>query len=156
MNKLPFETIKREPLITSNNIVEIECQTSSGLPHILIHSHPKTALEGKFSLEFCVAIALVDGEVSLKQFTDDKVKGSAVQELMKKIKYVHPPEMGTELVNLRGKLVVKLKSGKIYSRRVDIARGDPRNPLSRDELINKYRDCVRLSLSAEEALPIPL
>lgn len=101
--------LKGGAAIAPNNIVEIECRTSSGLLHILIYSHPKTALEGKFSLEFCVAITLIDGEVSLKQFTDEKVKDSAVQQLMEKIKYVHPPEMGAGLVDLKGELVVRLQ-----------------------------------------------
>ncbi|MBT9131869.1 MAG: 2-methylcitrate dehydratase [Syntrophomonadaceae bacterium] len=142
--------LKREAAIEPDNIVEVECRTISGLPQVLIHSHPKTALEGKFSLEFCVAIAVIDGEVSLRQFTDEKVKDSAVQQLMKKIKYVHPPEMGSGLVEIRGEVVVRLQNGKVYSRKVDIAKGNPKNPLSWQDLTNKYRDCVRLSLSLED------
>jgi 2-methylcitrate dehydratase PrpD len=142
--------LKKEAMIEPNNIVEVECLTSSGLPQLLIHHRPKTALEGKFSLEFCVAIALIDGEASLKQFTDEKVKDSVVRQLMEKVKYVHPPEMGSGLVDLRGEVVVRLQNGKVYSRRVDVAKGDPKNPLSWEELSNKYRDCVRLSLSTKD------
>ena len=142
--------LKREAVTDPNNIVEVECRTSSGLPRLLIHSHPATALEGKFSLEFCVAIALIDGEACLKQFSDEKVKDSAVQELMKRVRYVHPPEMGSGLVNLKGEVVVRLQNGEVYSRKVDVARGDPRNPLNKEELNNKYRDCVRSSLSPED------
>ena len=141
--------LKREAGIDPNDISQIECRTSSGLPRVLIHSHPKTGLEGKFSLEFCVAIALIDGEVSLKQFSDEKVRDPAVQELMKKIRYVHPPEMGSGLVDLGGEVVARLQNGNTYSRKVDVAKGNPKNPLSWEELTNKYRDCVRLSLSAE-------
>jgi len=86
----------------------------------------------------------------LKQFSDEKVKDSAVQELIQKIKYVHPPEMGSELDELRGEIVVKLQNGKVYSSKVDIAKGDPRNPLNSEEMNKKYRDCVRLSLSSED------
>lgn len=141
--------LKREAGIESNDIIQVECRTSSGLPRLLIHSHPKTGLEGKFSLEFCVAIALIDGEVSIKQFTDEKVRAPVVQELMKKIRYVHPPEMGSGLIDLGGEVVVRLQNGNACSRRVDVAKGDPKNPLSWEELTNKYRDCSRLSLSAE-------
>ena len=141
--------LRREAGITPDNILEIECHTSSALPQVLIHSRPRTALEGKFSLEFCVAIALIDNEATLKQFADDKVRDSVVQGLMKKVKYVHPPEMGSGLVGLGGRLVVKLQNSKVYSKKVDIAKGDPRNPLSQEELVNKYRDCVRLFLSSE-------
>lgn len=142
--------LKREASIGSTNIVGIECRTSSALPSLLIHSRPTTALEGKFSLEFCVAIALTDGEVSLKQFTDERVKDLAVQELIKKIEHVHPPEMGLGLTNRGGELVIKLQNGEVHSRKIDIAKGAPENSLSKEEMDNKYRDCVRLSLSPED------
>jgi hypothetical protein len=48
------------------------------------------------------SVALIFGEVFLKQFSYEKVKDSAVQELMKRVKYVHPPEMGSGLVELKG------------------------------------------------------
>jgi 2-methylcitrate dehydratase PrpD len=132
------------------DVIQIQCRTSSGIPQILIHHHPKTALEGKFSLEFCVAIALLDGEVTLSQFTDERVRDPAVKELMSRVKYAHPTEMGTSLAELSGEVVVKLRNGKIYSCQVDIARGDPRNPLGWDEICSKYRDCVSQALSPSD------
>ncbi|MFC2035156.1 MmgE/PrpD family protein [Chloroflexota bacterium] len=140
----------RGTLITPDDIISVECQTSSALPHVLIYSNPQTALEGKFSLEFCTAIALIDSEVSLQQFTTDKVKFPAVLELMKKITFVHPLEMGSGLTNLGGELIIKLQDGNIYSQRVDTAKGNPRNPLSRDELIHKYENCTHSYLSSEK------
>ena len=142
--------LKKEAEINPKDIAEIECRTSAGLKDVLQYSRPKTPLEGKFSLEFVVAIALIDSEVTLKQFTEEKVKDAAVQELIGKIKYAHPPEMGTGLTNLRGELVIKLQNGEVYSRRVDIAKGKPDNPLSMGEMKNKYRDCARSSLSPED------
>ncbi|MBI4188266.1 MAG: MmgE/PrpD family protein [Chloroflexi bacterium] len=141
--------LKAEATIEPADIIDIECRTSSGLPGILIHHRPVTALEGKFSLEYCVAIALIDGEATIKQFRDEKVKNKTAQELMTRIHYVHPPEMGSDLLNLRGEIVISLRNGKTYSRRVDIAKGDPGNPLSNDDIAKKYRDCAGLSLSTE-------
>jgi len=142
--------LKKEAAIAPDNIAEVECYTSPELTNLLIHSRPRTALEGKFSLEFCTAVALIDGEASLNQFIDEKVADSAVQELVKKVKYVHPPEMKSGLTSLGGELVIKLRDGGVYSRKVDVARGNPGNPLTQDELINKYKDCVRLFLSPED------
>ena len=142
--------LKREAAIAADDIVEVECYTSPELPGLLIHSRPGTALEGKFSLEFCTAVALIDGEASLKQFTDEKVADSAVQELVEKVKYIHPPEMKSGLTGLGGELVIRLRDGGSYSRKVDMARGNTGNPLTQDELINKYMDCVRLFLSPED------
>jgi len=117
-------------------------------------SAPQAALGGKFSLEFCVSIALIDGEVHLKQFTDERVQDSAVQELMKKIKYAHPPEMGAALDDLKGEVVVKLRNGKSYLRRVDIARGTQKNPLSWEEVSHKYRGCCITLTAAASIAPM--
>lgn len=135
--------LRKETRLILDDLAEIECQTSSGLPKLLIHSHPRTGLEGKFSMEFCVAISLIDGEATLREFTDEKVDEPAVWKLMQKVRYVHPPDMGTGLINLRGRLVAKLLNGQTFSHQVNIAKGDPRNPLTRDELIGKYHDCVQ-------------
>ncbi|MFC1932719.1 MmgE/PrpD family protein [Chloroflexota bacterium] len=142
--------LRREAGVNPGSIVEVQCRTSSGLPRLLIHSRPTTALEGKFSLEYCVAIALIEGGISLTQFTDDKVRQTVVQGLIKKVKYVHPAEMGSGLENLRGEVAVRLQNGEVHSRRIDMAKGDPRNPLSWNELEKKYRDCVQPFLSAAD------
>ena len=73
-----------------------------------------------------------------------------MQELIKKIEHVHPPEMGLGLTNRGGELVIKLQNGEVHSRKIDIAKGAPENSLSKEEMDNKYRDCVRLSLSPED------
>jgi 2-methylcitrate dehydratase PrpD len=143
-------SLKREAGIEPEDIIEVECRTSSALPSNLRYSQPKTALEGKFSLQFCVATALIDGEVLLRQVSDEKVRDSAVQELIRKIKYVHPPEMGSDLTNPSGEIVVKLKNGKVYSRRINRAKGDPSNPPSKEEMTQKYRDCAGFFLSPED------
>jgi 2-methylcitrate dehydratase PrpD len=125
-----------------DNILAVECRTSSGLPRILIHAKPTTALEGKFSLQYCVAAALMEGKVGLKEFTDAKVNAVSAKALVAKVSYRHPPEMGTGLTNLKGELEVKLKDGSSYSHRVEISRGDPRRPLTWNDLEIKYRDCA--------------
>ncbi len=51
----------------------------------LIHNDPKTELEGKFSLQFCVAIALLDGKAGILRFTDEKVLDPKTKAMIKKI-----------------------------------------------------------------------
>lgn len=131
------------------DVDEIEYRTSSGVPRILMHSWPSTGLEAKFSMEYCVAIALSEGNAGLQQFSDAKANETSIQDLMRKIRYVHPPEMGSSLAGMAGQLVVRLKDGRIRSAQVDAARGTPRNPLSVGELSAKFTDCAGRSLSAE-------
>lgn len=144
----------RQHEIEADDVFEVECRTSSHTPKELIHSRPRTALEGKFSLEYCMAVALVDREVGLKQFTDDKVQEIKIQELIPKVRYSHPPEMGsTSAESMRGKVevVVRLKDGAEFSKRVELAKGDPGNPLTSEEMESKFMDCAQAVFSRQDA-----
>jgi 2-methylcitrate dehydratase PrpD len=126
----------------AEEVAEVECQTGPSLPQILIHHRPRTSLEGKFSMEYCLARALLDGQVRIGQFTEEKVLDPRVQELLQRVRYVHPEGVETER---RSEVVtVRLKNGRQYSHEVFIAKGAPENPMSMAELTAKYRDCVSL------------
>lgn len=137
----------KENGIGANDVERVECRTSEFLPQVLIHSRPKTALEGKFSMQYCMAIALLDGQVGLKQFTDEKVLDPKAQQLLKGVEYVHPEG----LTPLHPDVVtIRLKDGREISHEVAIAKGDSRNPMTEEELMAKYRDCASFVLSPQD------
>ena len=109
---------------------------------ILIHRKPRTGLEAKFSMEACVSLALVDGQVSTKSFTDDGVSNKAVKEMMARVQRKITPgaQTGPEAF---GPATVKvfLKGGNKLEARVEKARGNPENPMSPQEVEEKYLDC---------------
>ncbi len=126
----------------AEEVAEVECQTSPSLPQILIHHRPRTSLEGKFSMEYCLARALLDREMRIRQFTEEKVLDSRVQELLQRVRYIHPEGVETER---RSEVVtVRLKNGRQYSYEVLVAKGAPENPMTMAELTAKYRDCVSM------------
>ncbi|MFC1957210.1 MmgE/PrpD family protein [Chloroflexota bacterium] len=144
--------LKKKYEVNAADITEIELGVSPFDKQILIHHRPKTGLEGKFSLEYCVARALVSGEVRLKHLTDEAVAESEVKGLMEKMKWVekHPiPVMGTVEGFGTKSVMVKLKDGKEYTKEVSIAKGMPQNPLTVEEINAKYRDCTSSVLSKE-------
>jgi len=132
----------------AEEVTEVECKTSAFSPQVLIHHRPKTALEGKFSMEYCMARALLDGKIKLAQFSEEKVLEPKVQELLQRVKYVHPE--GTEGQRLPEVVTVKLRDGRQYSHEVLLAKGSPGNPMTIAELQVKYRDCANLVLSPED------
>lgn len=140
--------LKKEYNIEANEVAEITCNVSPMIPDIAMQHKPTDALEGKFSLEYCVAIALRDGEVSLKQFTDAKVLSTEVQNFIQKIRLAHPQNWPTG-VDLTQEVMVKLKDGREYSHRVDTPKGDPKNPMTDEEMLTKFKDCASLA-------PVPL
>ncbi len=157
--------LRSEQSFRIEDIVQIECATNKSVPKILIHHHPQSGLEGKFSIEYCVAVALLDGEVSLDQFTDKRALAEDVQHLVTKVKYVHPPELEDKFgFHVPGIVTVRLKNNKMLTSRVESPKGRPENPMTLEELKRKFERCacpvllmdkmeevVRLVLNLEKA-----
>ncbi len=140
--------LSRQEQFDVSDIVEVEVRGSAWIIEgAAIYHSPKTATEGKFSVEYCVARALLDNEVAMKHFTDDKVTEPKIRELISKIKYVPDPEAG---IFTPCEVVVKLKDGRVLSHKVTSLSGDPTSPLSEETLHAKYRDCAVAVLSPQE------
>jgi len=137
--------------VSAEDVKTVECRTSESVPQVLIHSRPKTGLEGKFSMQYCMAIALLDGRVALGQFTDDKVAHARAQELLRRVEYVHTGDVGgAEMLTTPEVVTITLRDGRKLSAEVPVAKGDPRNPMTEEELAAKYRDCASSVLSRDD------
>lgn len=101
---------------------------------------------------FSVCVALVDRKVGLAQFTGQKVNDPRVQELMKKFHlYIRPDLKGVESSASNAcTLTVRMQSGEEYTKSVDDNRGSTRNPLSKGEQMNKFKDCTEGILSESQ------
>lgn len=144
--------IKEEHKLNAEDITEVELGVSPFDKQILIHHRPKTGLEGKFSLEYSVARALLSGKPRLKHFTNEAVAEPEARSLMEKMSWVEKyamPVMGTPDGFGTKSVTVKLKDGQEYFKEVTFAKGMPQNPLSLDEFNSKYRDCASTVLSEE-------
>lgn len=143
-------------LITEYNIKpeqveKIDCGVVPLAKDVLIFPRPKTALEGRFSMQFCLALALVEREIRIDHFTDQKVQDTDILTHIKKISMDVNPELAK--LGYRGTMnaiiTIKLMDGRQYTKRVDYAKGDPANPLTENELINKYTDCAKHAIAKE-------
>ena len=131
-----------------DDIELVEAHVNPFVPRILLYPEPKTGLEAKFSAEYNLAAAILDGTVNLASYTEEKVNSAQMREALKKIKVtVHPdwpPRVGGT------KIVMRLKNGTIYENHVETWKGSHGNPLTTEELTEKYRDCARSVLSPDE------
>ncbi len=141
--------------LKADDIAEIDCGVHYLIPETVFHENPQTGLQGRTSIPYCVARAIIDRRMGLAQFTDEKVQDPEVRALMAKVRTVVPPELGREA--LRGRvnaiaapavMEIKLRDGRVLKTRVEQFRGAGERPLSRGELINKYRECAGMVLDA--------
>ncbi|MDH3443169.1 MAG: MmgE/PrpD family protein [Deltaproteobacteria bacterium] len=129
------------------DIESIEVGANSNVPNALIYPMPKTALEGKFSIPFCMAIGVLERRAGIAQFVDEKVRERKVVELMKRVRlYVDDEMESLGYDQVRSKIRIQLKNGRLIEGRYDIARGHPQKPMSWAELSEKFRDCAGLVL----------
>ncbi|HEY2987717.1 MAG TPA: MmgE/PrpD family protein [Candidatus Binatia bacterium] len=135
----------------AEQIESVEVGTNSNVPNALIYPMPKTALEGKFSIPFCMAVAVLDRKAGIAQFTDRKAREPKTVEFMKRVTlYVDPELEALGYDQVRSRVRVKLKDGRTIEGRADVAKGHPLKPMSWGEIGEKFRDCARLVLSRKE------
>jgi 2-methylcitrate dehydratase PrpD len=109
----------------------------------LLHHHPTTGLQAKFSMEFCMAILLVDGKADQTKYIDAVVNRSDVQEMIKRVRFYTDPEAEKAGYDkMTTILKITLKDGRVISGRADFGKGSPTNPMSYDEVADKFLGCA--------------
>jgi 2-methylcitrate dehydratase PrpD len=117
--------------------------TNSNMPNALIHHRPVNELQAKFSMEFCMAILLLERRAGLEQFTDEVVNRPDVQAMIGKVGFgVHPEAEAAGFDKMTTIIEIELNDGKIIKGQADFGKGSPANPMSDDELSQKFRQCA--------------
>jgi 2-methylcitrate dehydratase PrpD len=135
-------------LIEVNNIkpaqvAKVEVGANHAMLQALLHHHPQTGLQAKFSMEFCMAILLLDRKAGLAQFTNAAVQRDDVKQMIEKVRYYVDPEAeAAGYDKMTSLLKITLKSGKVITGRSNFGKGSPANPMSFDEVAVKFRGCA--------------
>jgi 2-methylcitrate dehydratase PrpD len=127
--------------IKAEGVKSIECFANEHKVRNLKYHRPLTGMEAKFSLEYWLTIALLEGKVGISQFGDQKVNDPRVQEFMKKIVFSVSPGMPRHPVKIK----INMKNGNSYTKTYWPPKASPENPASDEDLIAKYRSCAEWS-----------
>lgn len=129
--------------VKPEQVSRIVVGTNRHMPNALIHRHPKTELQAKFSMEFCLAILLIERKARLAQFTDAVVNRPDVKAMIDRIEFGVDEEAEAAGYNTMTTIIrVELKDGRKLDTRAAFGKGSPQNPMSDDELIDKFLDCL--------------
>lgn len=109
---------------------------------------PLTGIQGKFSMPYLVARALIDGKVSLHAFTDEAVRDVQVLTLAERVRM----NLDTTLKKIDDaarpcRVTVRLKDGRRFTREKHYSKGGPEFPMTEAELRGKFADCAQAVLS---------
>ncbi|WP_428099843.1 MmgE/PrpD family protein [Candidatus Rariloculus sp.] len=120
--------------------------TNHNMPNALIHHRPSDDLQAKFSMEFCIAIVLLERRGGLPEFTDEAVNRDDVKAMIEKIDFgVHPDAEAAGYHKMTTIIDIELKDGRRISGRADFGKGSPANPMSYAEVADKFRGCAEFA-----------
>ena len=124
-------------------VKRVNVGTNHNMPNALIHHEPKNELQAKFSMEFCMAILLLERKGGLEQFTDEVVNRADVQAMIKKVNFgVHPEAEAAGFDKMTTIIEVELDDGSVVKGQADFGKGSPANPMTDAELAEKFRQCA--------------
>lgn len=127
--------------IRAQDVRHVRVGTNHNMPNALIHHRPKDELQAKFSMEFCMAILLLDGRAGLNEFTDAAVERADVKAMIEKVDFVVDDVAEAAGYHLMTTLIdIDLADGRRLSGRADMGKGSPAMPMSYDEVAAKFHE----------------
>lgn len=104
---------------------------------------PKTGLDGKFSVAYTTAAALLDGEITVDTFTNERRFAPDMTALLPKVEMVMDKSIPADFDQMHTIVTVWLKDGRELAKRVDKLSGWVGFPLSRERRLKKFWACAR-------------
>lgn len=114
--------------------------------------HPETGLSGKFSFQYTLASALLDGKVGIGTFTESRLHAADMQALLPKIAFHMDASIPARFETMHVLLSVELNDGRVLETRCDGPRGMwGQPPIAEVDHLVKVRDCLATRLETDAA-----
>jgi len=114
---------------------------------------PESRETADHSLPYCLAAAMVDKKITTNSFSDEKLRDPRIFEVIDKIK--GEPSIEFEKMfpaKQPSKVVITIKDGKQYSEYLEYPKGDPREPMTIEDLENKFNSLASDKFNDSELL----
>lgn len=132
----------REHDLKPADVEEITCTVLPYIKDIVRYDVAENPTQGRFSMHYCLALALARRAVTMGDFEGTEITDPALRDIMGQVRVV-VDDSGVYF-DQHGKTTVELRcrDGKVYSEIVVYAKGEPENPLTAEEQEEKMRDCI--------------
>ncbi len=110
---------------------------------------PQNTYDARFSLPFSLAVALARGRLTMDEISDEVMRDPEVVALCDRARYTIDPESAFPQY-YSGTLEIQLKDGRTVRHTERVNRGHPDNPLSREDIIAKFRSTASRALAGEK------
>jgi 2-methylcitrate dehydratase len=153
MKSFPIEALSHAPLtammktvkennIRADDVKEIKVEVIARAADILGDPHkyrPTSKETADHSLPYCLAVGLADGMVTPLQFKEERIRDQSLIPIMDKVKVVANEEFEALFPKFQpSRVTITTNDGEQHSTRVDVPKGDPRDPMTEDEIAVKF------------------
>jgi 2-methylcitrate dehydratase len=169
MKAFPTEALTHAPLSALLHLVHEYDLAPEHVQRVTVHTlsraakilsdpskyDPRTRETADHSLPYVLAAALVDRQVTPGSFTMEKILNPRIREQLRKVELVGDPEIDASFPKLQRTIVkITLTDGRTLTHQLEFPKGDPRNPLSDQEVEEKFMSltCDILPRPAQERL----
>jgi 2-methylcitrate dehydratase PrpD len=133
--------------LQAKEVADIECRAHPDRVAYLDRPRVSEGLEAKFSIQYCVATALLDGAVGASQFSEAAIGRESTRALMSKIRLTADREVG----GFGSQIIVRTTDGREFAQRMASPKGSADSPFSEAELLAKFVDCASTVMSVAAA-----
>lgn len=143
--------LKRRVRFKAEDVEAIGIGVDPIVPTILLYDRPSSGLEGKFSMPFCAAAAVVHGRVGIDTF-EVSMRDPAIVAMQARVTMRVDPTLDAAAPPLtQVRVTVQLRDGRVLTASANGARGYPERPARDEELAAKFTSCATRTLSASQA-----
>ena len=134
--------LRNQYSITPEQVLGIKVETYDLAVSGHDHQEVKGAYSAKMSTPYSTAVALAYGKAGLQEFEDDVLESESIKELSKKVQVVSDEELSRIFPEKQSAILTVTTSSGSYSERVDFPKGEPENPFTETEFLERYESLM--------------
>lgn len=138
------QLLRNEDNIKLADVDKVEIRSNRIVKQLVDNAHPKNPYGAKFSIQYCVSTMIRDGKLGIDQFTDQNLADTEIQRVMQNVEVIVDAKLDKEYTEQPDRWAVELtiitKEGKKHVKFVEYPKGDPPNPMTWDEAVEKFMD----------------
>jgi 2-methylcitrate dehydratase PrpD len=136
--------------VSPQDIAAIKVKVYTQAYNLLAGVEAKSPYAAKFNLPYCVAVAFLYRDVGVDKFSPEYLADVQLRDLRDKVTLEADPELDALYPRKWGAVVEVHTTGGVFTARVDSPKGDPENPLTREELESKFQGLTAACLLPEQ------
>ena len=132
--------------IKPEQVIKVDVGTNHNMQNALIHHRPKNEFQAKFSMEYSMAILLIERRAYIPEYQDKRINKPDVQGMLRKINFYKNQKAEAAGYDKMTTIIdIYLKNGKKISGRGDFGKGSPAIPMTYDEVADKFMGCAEFA-----------